>query len=206
MNGGTMSDFTTRLAAAKAAAPRHDDVEVLIDGDLASLREELTVKVAAARATSADDPRLTAPPPEDAAALEAQLNELLDASEDAIVRLRFTRMPGKDWSEIISRCPPRPDAPMDRHYGYNITAATVLAAPLCGARVVGYGTDSEHTVPLAVRPAQQDEPAVDEWADLFSVIAGSEMTLIVDAVYALNEYDPTRRAAQLKKVLATRPA
>lgn len=195
-----MSGFSERLAAAKAAPRPTKDVQVLLDDDLAAKREALQNEIDAVRAESENDPRLTGVNPTEGK-LQKKLDALLKASDEALVTLRFTRLPGDKWADITARCPVRVDAPIDRQYGYNMQAASMIAAPLCGVRVEG---DVE--VPLTVTKATEETPAVNEWADLFTTITGHEFIRIMDAIYEMNEYAPAERINSLKKALATRPA
>lgn len=192
--------FSEQLAKAKAAARPSKDVQVLIDGGLSDERVAMQGDVERLQAEAASDQRLTGENPKVKAA-QKKLNAFLEKSHDALVTLRFTRLPGDQWAEITARCPVRVDAPIDRQYGYNMTAVCKLAAPLSGVRV-----DGDAEVPLLVTKAAEGVPAVDEWADLFETISGHELGRIIDAVYELNEYAPAQRINELKKGLATHPA
>lgn len=195
-----MSSPSERLAAAKAAPRRTLDVEILLDGDLAVRRAELADRLAELESAEALDPRLAG---EDPALTEvrAELDALAAESGDAFATLRFKALPGGAWAEIADRCPVRLDAEIDARYGYNMHKAAMLAAPLSGVWVV----DGEE-IPLRVENATQDSPAVDEWADLFATIAGSEAVAIYEAIFDLNVYGPQIRSYDLKKALATLPA
>jgi hypothetical protein len=185
-----MTSFSERLAAAKAAARPTRDVQVLLDADLSEKREELRAELERVKATAANDPRLSAVDPEETD-LQEKLDAVLEESADALVTLRFTRLPGNEWSDLTSRCPVRLDAPIDRQYGYNMQAVSTLAAPISGVRV-----EDDAEVSL------EDS----EWVDLFETISGHEFILVMDAIYELNEYEPAQRVSSLKKALATRPA
>jgi hypothetical protein len=195
-----MVSFDDRLAAAKVRPKQHQDVEVLLDSDLSDKREALRLALEVAKATTQSDQRLSAVDTE-SADLEAQLNDLIEESADSIIRLRFYRLPGEVWADIVSRCPARIGAPMDEHYGYNMQQAAKLAAPINGVRV-----DGDELVPLRYEAATTDSPAVNQWADLWQSIAGSEASRIESAIWELNVYEPDSRMGQIKNQLATRPA
>lgn len=96
----------------------------------------------------------------------------------------FTRMSGLQWAEICAKCPARPDAPIDRRYGYNFQAAARIAAPLTGRRIV------------------DDKPEVvaeDQWQVLWGLLSGHDVQVVCDTVWALNEWDPEQEVEALKK-------
>lgn len=192
-----MKSFDDVLAAAKAAPRPFQDVTVSLDDDVANRRAELHDQLAAARANP--DARLASKSAPEL--IQEQLDELMDLTADQLVTLRFTRLPGNVWADIAARCPARLDAPVDRHFGYNMQAAALIAAPLCGVRMVG---DTE--VPLRVEAATEEHPAINQWNDLFATIAGTEATQIESAIFDLNVYGPQQRVSELVKTLATRPA
>lgn len=195
-----MSKFKERLAAAKAAPKPFRDVTITLDADIAEKRAVLKEELEAARAEAANDQRLTAVNPREAE-IQGKLDELYELTEDSLITLRFTRLPGDQWAEVTARCPVRLDAPIDSVYGYDMHKAARLAAPLCGVLVEG-----DELVPLRVEKATGEHEGIDEWRDLFATIAGVEYIAIIDALYDLNVYEPSNRVDQLKKELATRPA
>lgn len=178
--------FEERLAARKAAETPHRDVAIALDDDLAQKRADIEQQLQIVRASA--DQRL-AKTNEEEIALQRQLDELVEASADSLVTFRFRRLSGLEWGEITARCPVRLGVDIDMRYGYNMHAATIMAAPKCGVRI-----DGDAEVPVT------DE----QWRDLFEMISGYEMTQILDAIYELNEYGPAARIAALKKVLAIR--
>lgn len=192
-----MAGFTERLASAKAAARPSKDVTVVLDADVSARLAELRVELEAARATP--DARLAAETEPEK--VQAQIDELLALTADALITLRFTRMSGEKWAEITARCPIRAGATIDLQYGYDMHAVCKIAAPLCGVRVEG-----DEEFPLVYAKASPGVEAVNEWADLFETVSGHEFSLIVDAIYMLNEYEPAVRVDALKKELANRPA
>jgi hypothetical protein len=112
--------------------------------------------------------------------------------DGVLVTLKFYELLAEDWANITAACPPDLQSEMDRHYGYNIRNVAVLAAKN-NAVVV---EDGEEIKPRVV-PGE-----IDEWDDLFAVIAGSERNKITDAVLNLNQYAPDKRVADAKKALA----
>lgn len=181
-----MSSFSERLSAAKEAERPTREVMVCLDTAISEKRAVLQAELEAAR--NPVDARLSMAPDEEV--IQSKLDELNELTGDALVTLRFTRLSGAEWSEIAARCPVRLDVPIDRQYGYNIHAACRVAAPLSGVVVDGESVE---------------KISDEEWSDLFSTISGHEFGLIVDAIYALNEWEPASHVAQLKKELATRP-
>lgn len=181
-----MTSFSERLSAAKEAERPTREVVVCLDSAISEQRAQLRSELEAAK--NPVDARLAQAP--DEGLIQAKLDELMNLTEESLVTLRFTRLSGAEWSEIAARCPARIDAPVDRQYGYNIHAACRVAAPLSGVVVDG---------------DKVEKISEEEWTDLFSTISGHEFGLIVDAIYALNEWEPASHMAQLKKELATRP-
>lgn len=172
-----MTTFGEKLAAAREARPTKD-VQVVLDGELAVERERLMVAFEGA----SDDQRLAAKSEKEE--IQDALDALTEAASEALVTLRFTRMPGRDWAELTSKHPVRIDVPIDRRYGYNYDAACEAAAVVTGVIVDG---DETHEV------------AAEEWRDLFDVLSGNEVGLIRDAVWSLNEFDPQQRLDALVK-------
>lgn len=185
-----MSSFAEKLAAARAARP-HKDVQIVLDGEIASQRDELLASLKEASETGADD-RLGAESAADE--IRQRLDELTETAQQSTITLRFTRLPGRDWAALTSKHPVRPEVPIDRHYGYNYDAVCEAAAAMSGVRIEG-----EEEIPLIVRAATEDAPAVNEWADLFDVLPGSSVGDIRDAIWALNEYEPQQRLNLLVK-------
>jgi hypothetical protein len=195
-----MVSFDERLATAKVRPKQYQDVEVLLDSDLSYKREALRLALDQAKAQGQIDQRLSAVD-NTTAELQEQLDDLVRESADSIITLRFYRLPGDVWADIVARCPARLGAPMDEHYGYNMQQAAKLAAPVNGVRI-----DGSELIPLRFEPATADTLAVNQWVDIFATIAGSEAARIESAIWELNVYDPDSRMGQLKKALATRPA
>jgi hypothetical protein len=193
-----MKSFSESLAAAKAAPRKFEDVTVSLDEEFATRRAELSEQLDAARANS--DQRLAAKSPADL--IQEQIDELLGLAADSLVTLRFYRMGGDAWSDIAARAgAPRDGAGVDGFVGFNVQAAAKLAAPFSGVRL-----DGDEEVKLIVAPRTDDEPAVDEWADLWVTLSGTEVDQIEAAILIVNVIGPQTRVAELKNILATRPA
>jgi hypothetical protein len=189
--------FSEKLAAAKAAPKDFRDVEVCLDADVSAERAELLTALEAARANP--DVRLASKSAPEM--VQDKLDALLEIAADSLITLRFYRLSGPAWAECTHRSPVRLDVDLDMHFGYNMQRASMLAAPLCGVRV-----DGADEFPLLVTDATSGTPAVNEWADLFDTISGTELRLIESAIFDLNVLAPSNVIVQLKKELATRPA
>lgn len=180
-----MSSFEEKLARAKAAKRKFNDVVVAFDTEVSERRAELEQAIIEA----SKDVRLAANP---AAALQAELEELLASEQESLTTFRFYRMRGDEWVECTARSPVRLDVPLDAQYGYNYHAACRLAAIRSGFRVDDDGAETEMTE--------------DEWRDVWAVLSGAEVTLLADAVWELNEWGPAARIHDLKKGSAGAPA
>ncbi|MDD7930068.1 hypothetical protein [Microbacterium thalli] len=188
-----------RLAAAKAAPRPHKDVTVCLDTDIAARRDELIQQLEQAEQQDAADQRLSGPNDERAAAVRAQVDAIDAEATSSLVTVRVTRLPGDAWAETISHHPSRPDVPLDLHYGYNLDAVCDAVAKYRhrlddrsidpNSAVYAHFVDGEDTTPI--------EPG--EWDDLVSVLAGSEVTLLRDAIWTLNDYEPSARLDLLVK-------
>lgn len=184
-----MSSVSEKLAAAKAAPRPFLDVSVALTDTLSDGRAVLRQSLVDAKKSRAKDRN------EKVAKVEAELESLLRAEVESLLTLRFYKLDGDRWADLTAQCPLRLNSPIDRQYGYNILAVVKLAAPLSGVSIEG-----DQEVPLTVLEASEDNPQpVNEWADLFRILSGHEVSRIVDTVYRLNEYDPAERVSRLKK-------
>lgn len=177
--------FKEQLAAARAARP-FKDVVVVLDGAVSAERERLENELAG---VDTSDVRMGVVSP--AEEIQARLDELANASADSLLTVRLTRLPGRDWSVLTSKCQVRPDVAIDRHYGYNYDAACEAAARYRDPSGVSYGHRLEDGEPVEI--------ADDEWGDLFDVLSGSDIGKIRDAVWELNEFEPEQRLNALVK-------
>jgi hypothetical protein len=179
-----MATFGEKLAAARESRPTKD-VSVILDGDVAAEKARLVEKLRDADG----EQRLGVA--SDADKIRARLSELEDAASDALVTLRITRLPGRDWANLTSKNPVRVDSPIDRHYGYNIDAVTEAAVRFRDKNGRVYAHRIEDGDPVEMTDA--------EWDDLYEVLSGSEVTEIRDAVWSLSEWEPQQRVADLVK-------
>lgn len=176
-------NFSERLEAAQKRGRPSKIVTVSLNdevsGRLNALREQLE-----AEKQKPQDPRLSKKSP--IALLLQEIDEVEAEFAGTLVDLKFTRLPGSDWSDLTIVNPPREDSLPDKMvFGYNVHAVTRAAATRSGVLVEG-GTERELTE--------------QEWADLFEVLSGSDHERIVNAVYSLNEGD-SNQAVELGKAL-----
>jgi len=186
-----MSTYGEKLAAAREKRPSKD-VQVCFDGELAVAREALLAELDEAKKLDAVDARLATPSNENEMKVRERLEQLSEAAQDALVTFRFTRIPGKEWASLTSRHPVRVDVPIDRHYGYNYDAVCEAAARFVDPKTqqaFGQRVEGDEFATLS------DE----EWSETFDVLSGSEIGLIRDAIWELNEWEPQQRLAQLVK-------
>lgn len=101
-----------------------------------------------------------------------------------IRKLKFIQMDGLAWSDLCDRCPPRVGVELDTAFGYNVTAAIVLAAPLSGSVQSG-----ENWVELAP----------DRWKKLIRSLPGAQLRAVGDAIFQLNQFGPAMAVLDAKK-------
>lgn len=177
-----MLDIDKMLASAEEKRPTKD-VQVCLDGDLASERDELLAALTRAEKLDKDDARLGVTD-EHAGPIRERLDALTEAAASALATLRFTRLGGTRWAELTSRHPVRVDVAIDRHYGYNYDAVCWDAAVASGVILDG---DAEK------------EMTVEQWGKMLDVLSGSDVQHIRDAIWALNEFEPAQRLNALVK-------
>jgi hypothetical protein len=186
MNGGKgiMGALSDRLAVARASRP-YRDVPVTLDGEVAAERDRLAEMLG----TASNDVRLGAK--SEAQEIQEKIDELtLDASDKLV--LRFTRLPGRDWARITSRHPVRPGVGIDMHFGYNYDAVCEDAATYSDPK-------TQESFGALIEDGERVELSREEWAELFDVLAGSDIESIRDAIWGLNEYEPEQRLQALVK-------
>ena len=186
-----MTDFDDLLGEAEAEPTPTRTVRVCVKPSVARKRAALLKALDAARVADANatagDQRLGAPAPavttaQDAAA--AELDAFDDEVQKSLVTLRFTRLDGKKWAVLTSANPMRLDVPLDRGYGYNFDAVTEAATRQTGVRL---SDDGEHSL------------TEEQWTRLFAVLSGHDMNVIRDAVWTLNEWEPSQHVEALVK-------
>lgn len=125
------------------------------------------------------------------AALERKTNDSHTAEvtitvAEKPVRLRFTELDSRDWAKCTLSSPPREGVIVDALFGFDVSSAAELAAPLSGVAVDG---DSETDFSLI------------QWGKLFKGISGRDRQQITDAVIAVNEDAQMKRMEDAKKLL-----
>lgn len=187
-------DFDDLLTRSEQRPREFRDVPVCLDADLAREKENLLAALEEAKALDAKDKRLAGPSDVNAAPIQERLDALAVAAKDALVMLRFYKLPGDAWNELTSHFPVRADVPVDRHFGYNIDGIVPAAAAFkrdgvaYGVRLDGAGDD-----------AVEVELTDTQWTRLLGVISGPEVGDIQDAIWSMNEIDPGRRLDALVK-------
>jgi hypothetical protein len=181
-------DINEKISKAKA---REDEkgrpskvVTVSLDADVSERLNELQAALEAEK-QKRQDGRLAKESP--IAKLLKQIDETQAEFADTLVDLKFTRMIGNDWSDLVITNPPREDSLPDMVvFGYNFHAVTRAAAVKSGRALAG--TDDEVGT----------EMSEEQWDDLFQLMAGGDHETIANAVYSLNEGD-SNRAVELGK-------
>lgn len=118
------------------------------------------------------------------AAAVAKSDPVTVVIDGELTDLIFYRADGVVWAETTAKHPPREDVALDRHFAYNTHAVCYAIAPSTG-RVIEDGKEVTLTA--------------EQWKDLFSMIAGTETSAVVSAIWGLNEWSPRERVAELKK-------
>jgi hypothetical protein len=197
MNGGIMQDFDARLASAKAKPRPHRDVTIILDQDAAAEREQLIEALGNAEKLDKGDTRLGAANDTHAAPIRTALEALSATLRDSMATLRFVRLPGEKWSELTTQHIARKGVEMDLYYGYNIDAVIRAAAAYqhpetqeqFAFRVERDADGAEVLAPIAAA----------QWPVLFDRLTGSEVSEIRDAIFGLNDYEPSSRIEALVK-------
>jgi hypothetical protein len=185
-------NFDELLTRSEQRPRTFKDVVVCLDGDIADRIAALRARVKTLTEQAALDQRLAAGEHPDIVALREEVQDLQDRAIDSLVTLRFYRIPGHAWSELSLHHPVRADVPVDRHYGYNISTLSLAAAAFVDTETdtaFGFRVDGDEELRLTA----------EQWTRLFSVLSGSEVTDVQNAVWALNEADPAGRIDALVK-------
>jgi len=98
---------------------------------------------------------------------------------------RFKEMEGPDWAELTARHPVRLESIVDRQYGYNFHAVCKDAARYSGTVLED---DGEY---VKVKP--------DTWKKMWPQLTGHDFTKLCDAIWSLNEWEPSQRVERLLK-------
>ena len=114
---------------------------------------------------------------------------------DEIVTLQFTRAAPTEWARITSRYPATNGSLIAVRYGYDIQKVVPEIAALTGFVL----EDGQETTLTVEKPSKENPTPVNEWEDLFNALDGHSFGLVSDAIWALNEWGPQYRLAELKK-------
>jgi hypothetical protein len=101
-----------------------------------------------------------------------------------VERFVFEQVEGKTWAAVTARNPAVGAGLIALRYGYDVHKVVQEIAPKSGVALVD-GVEVELTT--------------DEWADLFAVVDGHSISLIADAIWYLNEWNPQQQIAAAKK-------
>ena len=176
--------FNEKLAAAKEKGRPSRVVTVCLDADISARLAVLEDERDDALHAERQDGRLAKK--SRATELNKQIEAVRAEFADALVDLKFTRLIGSAWLELIAHNPPRPDNVADNGvFGYNFHAVTREAAEVSGVVVEG---------------DEDRELSESEWDDLFGIISGGDHQRVADVIYALNEAE-SLRAVELGKAL-----
>lgn len=177
------------LAARSASKPKPVEVTVLLDSDQSERIEQIEADLRSLAAST--DKRLAHD--DGSAELEAELAAIRAESADALVTFAFEKLPGDMWTDLTSRNPARSDALIDLNYGYNLDAVVQAAAKAeRGGHHFAWQVDGDTNVVLS------DE----QWDAVFSSLYGHDMSAVRDAVWNVNEWQPSQRLAAAKKARA----
>lgn len=191
MNGGNVSNFDERLAAAASKPRPHADVSVCLDQDAAEERDRLVAAIATAKQEDAEDMRLTAPDVH-AAPVQAALEALSDTLRDSIVTLRFVQLPGDKWAALTAMHRARPESELDMAFGYNLDGVVRAAAQYTNP-------DTGERYAFRLEDGEAVSLTDEQIATLWPTLAGSEVSAIRDAVWGLNDFGPSQRIEALVK-------
>lgn len=169
-----------RIEKLKAAPEPFYDVDVYLGVDVSERVDALQNQIEARR-TEAGQRQSRKAKVDD---LEEQIAALDAENADALVTLRFTKLPGDKYAELTGRHNPRLDSPLDLNVHYNVDEVVKAAAKLSGAEV-----DGESVTPLT--PAQVE--------DLLPLLSGVDVANIRDVILALNDYGPRMQVINAKK-------
>jgi len=183
-----MGKLDGQIQRVKAAPKPFYDVDVYLGVDVSEQVEALQAQIDARKAEAAQRQSRKA----QVADLEAQIAELEAANGDALVTLRFTKLPGEKYAELTGKFMPRLDSPLDLNAHYNVDEVTKAAAVLSGAEV-----DGDEVSPLT--PAQV--------AELWPLLSGVDVGRIRDVILALNDMGPRQLVVEAKKArLSSEPS
>lgn len=114
---------------------------------------------------------------------------------DGLYELTFTQAEGSAWAAATAKHPMRLDQPIDRTYGYNFHAVVAESAESTCTMT----RNGEPVEMVVERASKQNRTPRNDWAVFFAGIDGSAYARIADAVFALNQWNPDQRVAELGK-------
>ncbi|ONI65626.1 hypothetical protein CSIV_04930 [Microbacterium sp. CSI-V] len=185
-------NFDELLTRSEQRPRAFKDVHVCLDGDIAERISSLRAQITDFAAEAATDQRLASGENPKVTELKTQIEDLRERAMESLVTLRFYRIPGHAWSELSLHHPVRADVPVDRHYGYNISTLSLAAAAY-----VDQDTDTAYG--FRIEDDEEHRLTLEQWARLFAVLSGSEVTDVQNAVWSLNEAEPASRLDALVK-------
>lgn len=159
---GVLSQRTDRASFA------FEDIELTLNGELATEIEAREQAAAQVRRTTADD-RLTAKSKADA--LDAELDELMDSMAEDIFTLRLRALPRTVWYEITTKNPARRGDPLDTQLGMNVDAVTRAAV--------------ERNA-VVIEDGESVKPDPEEWPAFWDALTTGQFVKLRDVVWALN--------------------
>lgn len=180
-----MKTFDEKIEAARKRRT-FQDVTVLLDEELA-LERELLVE---ALKTADRDSRLGSQ--SESEEIRAKIAVLDEEAAEAVDVLRFTRLPGRAWTELTAKFPARGDVAVDVNYGYDYAKVCEAAAKYRNPRTqeaYAHRMDGETPVELVD----------DQWDVLFESLTGGEVARVYDAIWEQNEYKSAERINELVK-------
>lgn len=188
-----MSSFAEKKKAAQSAPRPFKDVTVTFDTGLGDARAEITGRLQdllaeRVKVLAPDDSRLAYMPDTtdiDAKidAVRAELATVEEAMAETLVTLRFYKVPGDQWAEFTATNPARAGSLIDIRFGYNMHA-------VCKAAAIEHGRVIDGETELVQTEA--------EWAENWVLLGGAEFASVADAIYHLNEWEPSQRVERLK--------
>jgi hypothetical protein len=184
-----MPSIDELLAARAAAKPKPIEVTVLLDADTSKRIEEMKAQLEAIE--SNEDQRLGVD--DGAEALQAEIAALKASAADALVTFAFEKLPGDMWTDLTARNPPRPEVMIDLNYGYNLDAVVMAAVRAeRGGHHFAWQVDGDKNVVLTG----------EQWDRVFDAMYGHDASAVRDAVWSVNEWQPSQKLAEAKKARA----
>jgi hypothetical protein len=184
-----MPSIDELLAARAAAKPKPIEVTVLLDADTSKRIEELKAQIEALE--SDEDQRLGVD--DGAEALQAEVDAIKAAASESLVTFAFEKLPGDMWTDFTARNPARPEALIDLNYGYNLDAVVKAAVKAeRGGHHFAWQVDGDKNVVLTN----------EQWDQVFEAMYGHDASAVRDAVWSVNEWQPSQKLAEAKKARA----